>query len=242
MDINEFNMGIQYIPAKETKHLYHGSKNGIQGRIMPNFKQAREKTDFGQGFYLSDNPGQAKTLICGRDDYDPVFYTMDLNLNKLNCVQIRELPWALVIAQNRGYMENIKDAPLYEYVKHIYDGQDVIVGPIADDRMALVLDDFFKGTITDVALVACMEKLKLGTQYVAKTQRACDQISITATLPLGPEEITEMRKQSRQNRIDGHNLVEPIKRRYRRTGIYFDQILEEGGESFALGQHPVFHL
>ena len=242
MDINEFNMGIRYIRTKEKKHLFHGSKSGIQGRIMPNFRRAREKTDFGQGFYLSDNPVQAKTLICGRSDYNPIFYGMDMNLDKLNCVQVRDLPWALVIAQHRGHMEQFKDTPLYEYVEQICDGQDVVIGPIADDRMAVVLEDFFNNNITDVALIACMGELKLGTQYVAKTQRACDQISVTATMPLQTEEISEMQKLSQQNRINGKELVEPIKRRYRRTGTYFEQILEEGDESFALGQHPVFHL
>lgn len=242
MDINELNTNIKYMPIKETKHLYHGSKNGIKGRIVPNFKMARERTDFGQGFYLSDNPIQAKSLICGRDSYQPVFYTADLDLTGLRCVQVSDLSWALLIAYHRGRMDDYKDTALYRYVANIDESQDVVIGPIADDRMAVVLTDFFMGNITDVALINCMKKLDLGTQYVAKTQHACDRISITSTLPLQPDEIHTMREQAMQNRTRGNQLVEPIKRRYRQTGSYFDEIAEKGDEFFDLGQHPVLHL
>lgn len=51
-----------------------------------------------------------------------------------------------------------------------------IAGKIANDRMFVVLDRFFNGTITDSALIACLASLNIGTQYTAKNGtgvRAC---------------------------------------------------------------------
>lgn len=234
MDRNEFNKNVSYRPIRETKHLYHGSKNGIRGNIVPDFKLARAKVDFGQGFYLGDNITQAKTLICGRDDYHPVLYKADIDLTGLHCVQVKELPWALLIAYNRRLLEDYKGTALYEQIAGIGDGQDVIIGPIADDRTSVVLEDFFEGTITDAALVACMGQLNLGTQYVVKTQRACDRISITDTYPLTQAEIQSLRAEGIQRREEGVRLVDPVKRRYRGTGEYFDEILEKGSDQFAI--------
>lgn len=227
----EFLKHIDFSPIREVKHLYHGSKNGIQGRIFPNYKLARRAIDFGQGFYLGNNPTQAKTLICGRDDYHPVLYKADIDLNGLNCVRVSGLPWAFLIAYNRGFLDEYEDTALYTQIAGIGNGQDIIAGPIADDRTSLVLEEFFDGTITDTALIACMGELKLGMQYVAKTQRACDRIHITNIFHLEPNEIKAMRARGIQRREEGIRIVNPIKKSYRRTGNYFDDIIEmEKGE------------
>lgn len=231
MNNNEFLKHVDFSPINEVKHLYHGSKNGIHGRIVPNYKLARRAIDFGQGFYLGNNPTQAKTLICGRDDYHPVLYKADLDLNGLNCVRVSGLPWAFLIAYNRGFLDEYKDTSLYAQIADIGKGQDIIAGPIADDRTSLVLEEFFDGTITDSVLIACMGELKLGMQYVAKTQKACDRIHITHTFPLKTNEIKAMRDKGIQRREEGVRIVNPIKRRYRRIGNYFDDILDtEKGE------------
>lgn len=50
------------------------------------------------------------------------------------------------------------------------DGCDVLIGCIANDRMFVVLDRFFKGDITDEALIRSLSALKLGKQSVAILQ------------------------------------------------------------------------
>lgn len=49
----------------------------------------------------------------------------------------------------------------------------MIIGYIANDRMFVVLDRFFNGEITDLALINSLSALKLGKQYVALTEKAC---------------------------------------------------------------------
>lgn len=129
MNNNEFLKHIDFSPIREVKHLYHGSKNGIPGRIVPNYKLARRAIDFGQGFYLGNNPTQAKALICGRDDYHPVLYKADIDLNGLNCVRVSGLPWAFLIAYNRGFLDEYEDTALYTQIAGIGNGQDIIAGP-----------------------------------------------------------------------------------------------------------------
>lgn len=54
-------------------------------------------------------------------------------------------------------------------VASIADEYDMILGYIADDRMFVVLDRFFNGDITELALIHSLSALKLGKQYVALT-------------------------------------------------------------------------
>ena len=55
--------------------LYHGSKSGIEGPIEP---KSRKQCDFGKGFYMGTDPGQALTLIC---DYEKSkFYIVSVSV------------------------------------------------------------------------------------------------------------------------------------------------------------------
>ena len=54
----------------------------------------------------------------------------------------------------------------------------MMIGYIANDRMFVVLDRFFNGEITDMALMHSLSALKLGKQYVALTEKACEKIEI----------------------------------------------------------------
>ena len=102
-----------------------------------------------------------------------------MNTSNLN---IREIPlgidWALFVAFNRGRLTKETAPKLYEKYTHYTENVDVFTGFIANDRMFVVLDRFFDGDITDRALVESLSALKLGIQYVAITQKACDAIKI----------------------------------------------------------------
>lgn len=51
--------------------------------------------------------------------------------------------------------------------------------------MYQVLTDFFEERITDTALLGSLSALKLGKQYAAITQKACDHITVkNQTLPV----------------------------------------------------------
>ena len=203
--------------------LYHGSKSGIVGNIAP---KSREMCDFGKGFYMGTEPGQPLTLIC--DFEKSKFYIVSIDTNALDTVEIKaDLDWAMLVAFHRGRMDKIKGTSFYEKYSRIDAGKDLVIGSIANDRMFYVLDNFFMGNITDMALVNSLSALKLGKQYVATTEKACAAVRIEREIPLSMMERRFLQDESDANRQKGIALANDICKNYRREGNFFDEILDE---------------
>ena len=203
--------------------LYHGSKSGIVGDIAP---KSREMCDFGKGFYMGTEPGQPLTLIC---DFDKSkFYIVSIDAKDLDAVEIKaDLDWAMLVAFHRGRMDKIKGTAFYEKYSRMDAGKDLVIGSIANDRMFYVLDNFFMGNITDMALVNSLSALKLGKQYVATTEKACAAVRIEREIPLSMMERRFLQDESERSRQKGIALANDICKNYRREGNFFDEILDE---------------
>lgn len=203
--------------------LYHGSKSGIVGEIAP---KSREMCDFGKGFYMGTAPGQPLTLIC--DFEKSKFYVVSVDMKNLDTIEIKaDLDWAMLVAYHRGRMEQIKGTALYDKYSRIDAGKDIVIGSIANDRMFYVLDNFFTGVITDMALVNSLSALKLGKQYVATTEKACTAVRIEKEISLSLLERRFLQDESDANRQKGVSLANDICKNYRRDGKFFDEILDE---------------
>lgn len=215
------------IASGETITLYHGSKSGIHGNIAP---KSRDKCDFGRGFYMGTDPRQPLTLICNYPKAK--LYTLSIDLSDLKIIDIEVgLDWALLVAYNRGKMESIKGTPLYDQYAGWTEECDMLIGYIANDRMFVVLDRFFNGEITDLALIHSLSALKLGKQYVALTEKACEHIKIIKVQDISEEEKKILKYESEKNRSEGIALAEKVCRQYRREGRFFDEILEAGEQN-----------
>ena len=202
--------------------LYHGSKSGIVGEIAP---KSREMCDFGKGFYMGTDPGQPLTLIC--DFEKSKFYVVSVDMKNLDTIEIKaDLDWAMLVAYHRGRMEQIKGTALYDKYSRIDAGKDIVIGSIANDRMFYVLDNFFTGVITDMALVNSLSALKLGKQYVATTEKACAAVRIEKEISLSLLERRFLQDESDANRQKGVSLANDICKNYRRDGKFFDEILD----------------
>ena len=179
--------------------LYHGSKSGIQGKIKP---ASRDRCDSGAGFYMGTDPLQPLTLIC---DYEQsVFYILLVDLHSLKTLDVpADIEWAMLVAYHRGRMEAARGTKFFQKYQDLDKGYDMVIGSIANDRMFYVLDSFFEGTITDTALVKSLSALKLGRQYVAITQKACDAVKIEREVQLLWMERQALKKASEQNRSNG---------------------------------------
>ena len=213
------------ISSSDRVILYHGSKSGIKGPIAP---ISRERCDFGKGFYMGTEPYQPLTLIS--DFEKSKFYVISLDMTGLRLLNVKpDLEWAMLVAYNRGKMDEVRGTSLYEHYAAMSNGYDVVVGSIANDRMFYVLDNFFLGNITDKALVMSLSALQLGKQYVAITEKACKQVKIEAEVELSQLERVFLRDLSESNRVKGVNLANEICRDYRREGQFFDEILREAG-------------
>jgi len=202
--------------------LFHGSKNGIVGKIEP---KSRKKCDFGEGFYMGTEPMQSLSLICEYENAK--FYILSINLKELQCLDIQpDLDWAMIVAYNRRKMDSVKDTEIYIKYQNICSNKDIIIGSIADDRMFYVLDNFFQGNITDQALIRSLSALRLGRQYVAITQKGCDAIRIKKEIQLSYLEKRLLQDISEENRMKGISLADSICKDCRREGLFFDEIID----------------
>lgn len=237
-DISVYDMVIEKIHAASRNiHLdrgkvllYHGSKSGIKGDIEP---KSRRQCDFGAGFYMGTEPGQALTLIC---DYERSrFYIVSMDISDLEVLDIpADLEWAMTVAYHRGRMEKIKDTPFYNKYRDMPKGKDLIIGSIADDRMFYVIDNFFIGNITDAALINSLSALELGKQYVAVTNNGCDAVKIECEVELSYLERLSLKEVAEFNRAKGISLANKICKDYRREGMFFDEMLDEALKEVSL--------
>lgn len=209
--------------------LYHGSKSGIEGSIEP---KSRKQCDFGKGFYMGTDPGQALTLIC---DYEKSkFYIVSVSMDNLAHIEApADIDWAMLVAYHRGKMEKINSTPFYNKYRDMTANKDLIIGNIANDRIFFVIDNFFVGNVTDMALINSLFALQLGKQYVVISQKGCDAVRIEAEVELSYLERLFIKEIAEENRARGISLANDICKNYRREGMYFDEILdkaENGGK------------
>lgn len=218
----EAEVAALHIP-KDRLVLYHGSKAGIEGEIT---LLSRDKCDFGKGFYMGTQPEQSLTLVC---DFDKSkFYVMSIDLKGLDVLDVpADIEWAMLVAFHRGKMDQIKGSAFYKKYKDMSGSYDIVVGSIANDRMFYVLDNFFLGNITDLALVNSLSALQFGRQYVCATEKACKAVRIEKEIELSHLERKCLQKVSEENRAKGVSLADDICRNYRREGLFFDEIIEE---------------
>ena len=210
-------------PEKNRILLYHGSKSGIVGGIEP---KSRKQCDFGKGFYMGTDPNQPLTLIC--DYEESKFYIVSICADALKSLEVNtDIDWAMLVAYNRGKMEKIKDTDIYNKYRDMMTDKDLIIGSIANDRMFYVIDNFFVGNVTDVALVNSLSALQLGRQYVTVSQKGCDAVRIEKEIPLSYLERRVIKEVADENRAKGISLANDICKNYRREGKFFDEILDE---------------
>lgn len=174
--------------------LYHGSRGGIEGPIRPS---SRERCDFGRGFYLGTNPLQVKGLVI--NDPAPMFYECRLKLSEIPEDRILVLSgqqWIEVVLANRKKCEEFNGLRLAKRWLEDLNNYDVVIGPIADDRMNYAIQRFSEYTLTDKALEACLSKVNYGMQYVLKTEFACSKVEILLERDIYGSELSQIRNYS----------------------------------------------
>lgn len=201
--------------------LFHGSKLGIKDNITLG---SRATCDFGKGFYMSTDPYQPLSLIGDSDEAK--FYVLSMDTKGLSEKEFStDLDWILFVAFNRGYMNDFKDSKIVEKYKKMSNGIDIIKGSMVTDSTFYVLENFFRGNITNVALMKCLSVLDADQQYVAITNKACSRIKIEREIKIPRAMRQEIKKMCMVNRENNIALVDRVCRRYRREGLYFDEIL-----------------
>ncbi len=212
--------------------LYHGSKSGIKGSIKPD--AGRTACDFGNGFYMGDRAEQPKGLIAPYPQH--ILYELECNFNGLAQKEFSDdydsqIDWALYIAYNR----KILDFSVYHKLEERYQAYnasyDLIIGLIADDKMTQALNRFYEGILCDKGLLEALRHVKLGKQYVLKTEKSCSQshIRILRSSVLSEKEKKLIIAENTNRITQMQGLLNQIQTKYRRAQDirFFDEIIEE---------------
>ena len=169
----EYKDIYDYIFDYFPKGFYHGSRQGIEGDIDVT-RNAGKTLDFGYGFYLGTTFKQSSTFVVAEEEGKDRVYKFSFSLEGLNCLELRDVRWVLFVAYNRKKINETKEnTPLINQIKKVINhSYDVIIGPIADDKMAISMDNFFNNNISYGQLIKCLTQLSIGDQYCLKTQKA----------------------------------------------------------------------
>ena len=148
--------------------LYHGTNtdfNKIDLTLSNKFK------DFGQGFYLTDIYQQAVDLAqkrSFRDGGSPIVQVYEFDRQILEskevdilCFENPSKEWAEFIYKNRS-----RNKPIFQH------NFDIVIGPIANDGVAYLLNRYEEGSFTLDDLARELQYKKLNNQYFFGTEKA----------------------------------------------------------------------
>ena len=156
--------------------LYHGSNTDIR---TINLALCRPFKDFGRGFYLTVIKEQAENMakrVAGIYGGSPVINVYDIDEN---FIHMRELniknfgvetseEWARFVRNNRN-----RKFEKFSSIECNFDNKyDIVIGPIADDDMALLFRQYENGMITFDMMLNGMIYKKTTNQYSFHTEKA----------------------------------------------------------------------
>lgn len=155
--------------------LYHGSNTAFR-EIDLSF--CRSNKDFGRGFYLTPDRSAADRMAVRtvrRFDGRPFVMTFEFDDSVLKDVPVKRFAmpseeWAMFVMANRR-----PDAPAEDHNRDNRYG--LVVGPVANDDLALLFRQFALGLVTVEMMVREMRYKQLTVQYSFHTPAAVAVLS-----------------------------------------------------------------
>ncbi len=215
---------LEEYQAKERKVLFHGCKKS--GIAFPlDLGYSKVNNDFGVGFYLGETYNQAASYIVNGNS--PFVYVFHLDTNELNITHFAvNREWMIAIAYFRGWLDEYKNN---NYVKKIIakvNNSDVIIAPIADNRMFDIISEFVRGEITDLQCEHALAATNLGMQYVLKTTNSLERLEFIKVLYVSDLEKDKIIDQRLKMSNLSQDKVRVARIEYRSKGKYIDEVLK----------------
>jgi hypothetical protein len=160
--------------------LYHGTTEII---TIIHLHKCRLRTDFGRGFYVSSKLGAARVWAISKAGFSGIPTVMRYEIGnalltdrKISCLRFdnTSVEWLDFIRDNR---RTDAEGNSYPEPRHSF---DVVSGPIADDKVADVVDAYCKGRINASEAIARTKALPSVFQLSLHTQKALEYISLVA--------------------------------------------------------------
>lgn len=201
--------------------LFHGSKNGLS---LIKFDGSRENCDFGKGFYLGESYEQGLSFVCENKKssvYSFLCDLSDLKVLKFDC----NLEWMLAICYYRGTLNEYSSSNIVQNIIAKINEADVIIAPIADNKMFYVMSLFAAGDINVNVAIHSLSASKLGKQFVFKTEK-----SLTKLIPIEKYYLCQKEKSDcYQRMIQRSNEIETklkYSKREFKDGLYIEELLK----------------
>ena len=155
--------------------LYHGSNVVIESI---NLAMCRPYKDFGKGFYLTDIEEQAKQMtkrVSRIYGGSPVVNTFEIqdDFRKMSDIKIKDFgiqtteEWAKFVMsnRNRAFTDEVNTLCNRD------NKYDIVIGPVADDNMALLFRQYENEIIDFDTLLKGMIYKKTSSQYSFHTEK-----------------------------------------------------------------------
>lgn len=211
----------ELIKEKYQSVLFHGSKEGLSNISSTG---SRDNCDFGSGFYLGETYQHALSFVCDKEEssvYSFRYSLDDLKIKRFEC----NLEWMLTICYYRGSLKEYTDNNMIKTIIKDIERADVVIAPIADNKMFYIMAQFIDGEINaDIALHS-LSASKLGLQYVFKTDKAIDKLIPIEKYYISKPERENCRKELIERGFEIDTKLRLAKREYR-SGLYIEEILK----------------
>lgn len=211
----------ELIKEKYRKILFHGSKKGLTEVTITG---SRENCDFGQGFYLGETYNQALAFVC--EDTKSSVYSFRYSLNGLKAKRFDcNLDWMLAICYYRGTLGKYSQNEKIRKIISGIESSDVIIAPIADNKMFYIMAQFTDGEINaDVALHS-LSASNLGSQFVFRSEKALEKLIPIEKYYLCKPERDECRDHLNKRSYEIDTKLKLAKREFK-DGLYIEEILK----------------
>jgi hypothetical protein len=211
----------ELIREKYKDVLFHGSKNGLSEITIPG---SRANCDFGPGFYLGEAYSQALAFVCEKERssvYSFRYSLGGLKIKRFDC----SLEWMLAICYYRGTLGAFSRS---EDVRKIISGTeaaDVIIAPIADNKMFYIMAQFTDGEINADAALHSLSASSLGSQYVFRSEKSLKELIPIEKYYLCKPEREECRARLNERSYEMDTKLKFAKREFK-NGLYIEEILK----------------
>ena len=211
----------ELIKEKYGNVLFHGSKYGLSEITVSG---SRDNCDFGNGFYLGQTYNQALSFVC---EYEKAsVYSFRYSFDGLKKITFDcSLDWMLAICYFRGTIKKYAEADMIRQIVKIIEDADVVVAPIADNKMFYIMSQFAEGEINaDVALHS-LSASSLGLQYIIKTEKALKKCIPIEKYYLSVPEREDCRKTLIERGYELDTKLKLAKREFK-EGLYIEELLK----------------
>lgn len=187
--------------------VYHGSFKEIEKPVL---NYSRKSTDFGTGFYLTEDKRMANKWATVKNPpvvnsyslcfYGLTFYTFNAD----------EEWFDFVVANRKGLNAGT-----------VYNDFDVLSGPTADDKLFTALSEYLEGAIPKELALKMVSSSQLNQQLCIKSQKGLENLKFRYSKTLRGRELQDYAEQFRYDSIEGSNRYKKLKQQFL-GGTYFN--------------------